>query len=276
MSKDVRKATATMNEEEARFLVDMYYQMQDGRIRSSNQISALNKEAEKNEKEIEPHETIGFFSNNYHILEKNLKSCLQEYAEAKDIGKWMMSITGIGPVIAAGLMAHIDINKVQTAGQIQAYAGLDPTKKWKKGEKRPWNPKLKTLCWKIGQSFIKVSNKEESLYGKIYKERREYEEELNNSGAYAAYAKEILDTKNFKNMEIKKIYESGKLPPAHITARCARYATKIFISHLFTVWYQLAHGEPAPKPYPMAILGHAHEILPPHFENGKVVIPEKK
>ena len=56
--------------------------------------------------------------------------------------------------ISAGLMANIDITKVQTAGQIQAFAGLDPTREWNKGEKRPYNARLKALCWKIGQCFI--------------------------------------------------------------------------------------------------------------------------
>ena len=42
---------------------------------------------------------------------------------------------GIGPVIAAGLLANIDIKQAPTVGHIWRFAGLDPTNKWigKKG-----------------------------------------------------------------------------------------------------------------------------------------------
>jgi hypothetical protein len=44
------------------------------------------------------------------------------------------------------LLARIDIVKAPTAGHIWRYAGLDPTVRWNKGEKRPWNAGLKVLC----------------------------------------------------------------------------------------------------------------------------------
>ena len=58
------------------------------------------------------------------------------------------------------------------ASGIDASAGLDPTVTWGKGERRPWNAELKVLCWKLGDSFVKVSNKEGALYGRIYRERK--------------------------------------------------------------------------------------------------------
>ena len=56
------------------------------------------------------------------------------------------------------------------------------------------------------------------------------------------------------------------LPPAHIQARAKRYAVKIFLSHLFDVWYKLEKGQEPPKPYALAILGHAHEIEIPNLD----------
>jgi hypothetical protein len=273
LSKDVKTASATLTDTEARFLVDTYYQLQAGRIRSTNQIRAIDKAAGKDG--AEPHETISFFAKNYKTLESNIRACLAEYVEAKPIARWMMSIVGIGPVLAARLIANIDIKRVETAGQIHAFAGLDPTKKWMKGEKRPWNPRLKTLCWKIGQSFIKMSGRDDAVYGKVYLLRKQYETKKNENLEYRDQCKAILATKHFKNKEMQQCYESGKLPPSHITQRAARYATKLFLSHLFTVWYELDRHEKPPKPYPIGIMNHAHEIYPPNWKDGKIVLPKE-
>lgn len=256
LTRDLRNAAATMSNDEARYLVDYYYQMQDFRKAAKNQCRGLE----------EPHETIAAFGDDFEMLEKNIKGALQKYVEAQPIGKWMMSIMGIGPVIAAGLMAHIDIRKVQTAGAIQRFAGLDPTLVWEKGQKRPFNAKLKTLCWKIGQSFIKVSNNEKDVYGHLYRIRKEYEQKKNENHEYADQAKAKLEKfKIGKTTEAYKWYSQGMLPPAHIDQRAQRYAVKIFLSHLFSVWYEIEYGEKPPKPYAIAILNHAHEISIPNW-----------
>lgn len=267
LKRDIKNAGTTLSKEEARYLVDLYYQMQEYRKASDNQVRQLQKEDNK-----EPHETLAFFANNFRTLERNIKSVLQVYAESKPIGHWMLSICGIGPVISAGLMANIDITKVQTAGQIQAFAGLDPTREWNKGEKRPYNARLKTLCWKIGQCFIKVQNNEEDVYGKIFAIRKAYEIERNEKGELADQAKAKLERFNIKKTtDAYKWYSQGKLPPAHINQRASRYAVKIFLSHLFSVWYEMEHKEKPPKPYAIAILNHAHEIPIPNWPNEDLV-----
>lgn len=267
LKRDIKNAGTTLSKEEARYLVDLYYQMQEYRKASDNQVRQLQKEDNK-----EPHETLAFFANNFRTLERNIKSVLQVYAESKPIGQWLLSICGIGPVISAGLMANIDITKVQTAGQIQAFAGLDPTREWHKGEKRPYNARLKTLCWKIGQCFIKVQNNEEDVYGKIFAIRKAYEIERNEKGELADQAKAKLERFNIKKTtDAYKWYSQGKLPPAHINQRASRYAVKIFLSHLFSVWYEMEHKEKPPKPYAIAILNHAHEIPIPNWPNEDLV-----
>lgn len=267
LKRDIKNAGTTLSKEEARYLVDLYYQMQEYRKASDNQVRQLQKEDTK-----EPHETLAFFANNFRTLERNIKSVLQVYAESKPIGQWMLSICGIGPVISAGLMANIDITKVQTAGQIQAFAGLDPTREWNKGQKRPYNARLKTLCWKIGQCFIKVQNNEEDVYGKIFAIRKAYEIERNEKGELADQAKAKLEKYNIgKDTDAYKWYSQGKLPPAHINQRASRYAVKIFLSHLFSVWYEMEHKEKPPKPYAIAILNHAHEIPIPNWPNEDLV-----
>lgn len=260
LTKDIKNAAKILTKQEARYLVDTYYQIQDYRKATSSQCRVMSTTGE-------PHDLFRWLLENIEILESQIKSALKAYTDNQEVGVWLKSNLGIGPVLAAGLLAHIDITKAQTAGAIWRYAGLDPSAVWKKGEIRPWNAKLKQICWKIGQSFVKVSNNPSSIYGKLYKERKELEQSKNEKGEYETQAKSILINKKIgKNTEAYKWYSKGKLPPAHIQQRAERYAVKIFLSHLHQFWYKKHFGVDAPKPYPIAILGHAHMIDMPEYE----------
>lgn len=256
LTKDLRAAAVSLSKDEARFLVDAYYMMQEDRIRAAHQVRSL---ADNNE----PHAVVKWLGEQSDSLETQIKRALHEYAKADPVGEWMLSIIGIGPVISAGLLAHIDITKAPTVGHIWRFAGLDPTSKWEKKTKRPWNAALKSLCWKIGESFVKTSNHDESAYGPIYRKRKEYETERNERGEYADQAARALVNKKIgKETEAYKSYSIGKLPPAHIHARACRYTVKLFLSHLHDKMYREQFGVAPPKPYPIAILGHAHFIEP--------------
>jgi hypothetical protein len=254
LSRDLREASKTLSDAEARFLVDSYYQMQENRIRSNNQVRQMDQE---------PHEVLGWLADQSSLLEKSVQIALDLYSEAHPIGERIRSVVGVGPVIAAGLLAHIDINKCATAGAIWRYAGLDPTSEWKKGQKRPFNASLKTLCWKLGESFVKVQNNKNDVYGKLYIKRKSEEVVHNEAGDFADQAKAKLEKFNIsKTTDAYKAYSQGKLPPAHIHARAKRYAVKMFLSHLHEVWHEHEFGSPPPAPYAMAHAGHVHKIEP--------------
>jgi len=258
LTRDLREATATLSDAEARFLVDAYYIIQEDRKRSGNQVRSMGDE---------PHRLLTWFFGQNQMLEGQLKAALDRYSDSKPIGQWMKSVYGIGPVIAAGLIAHIDIKQAPTAGHIWRFAGLDPTSEWKKGEKRPWNAPLKTLCWHIGQSFMKFSNRDDCFYGKLYKQRKEYEKTRNDRGDNKELALR-LSSKFGKATEAYKHLSAGFLPPAQIDARARRWAVKLFLSHMQAVWWEMDTGEKPAKPYILTRdHGHAHEILPPNWKN---------
>ena len=257
LTKDERQAAVTLGKDEARFLVDAYYQLQDNRIRSDGQVRSMSKDGE-------PHATLQWLANMNRTLEESIKSALDAYSNASPVGRWMRSQKGIGPVIAAGFLAHLDITKAETAGAFWSFAGLDPRKTWEKGQKRPWNADLKVLTWKLGESFVKVSGSEDAFYGKLYKERKALETERNERGEFADQAAAKLEKyKIGKDTDAYKAYSQGKLPPAHIHARAKRFAVKIFIANLHEVMYKDHYGKEPPLPYAIGILGHAHKINPP-------------
>lgn len=254
-TRDIIKASATLSDNEVRYMVDAYYQMQEYRKASANQIRSLDQGADEGT----AHETLDWMLAQVSTMEKQIERAMDAYSAAHLVGPWMRDVYGIGPVLAAGLLAHIDIHRAPTVGHIWRFAGLDPTVKWEKGQRRPYNASLKTLCWKIGQSFMKFSGKAECVYGAWYRKRKAYEIERNERGDNRELAAQLI-AKVGKTTEAYKAFADGKLPPGQIDARARRWAVKLFLSHLHGHWYEAATGSPPPLPYPIAHLGHAHII----------------
>lgn len=123
LTRDIREAAKLLSPQEARFLVDAYYTAQDDRIRAAHQMRAL---AQDNE----PRTIMNWLANQREVLEGQVKRALDAYSDGHEVGRWARSIHGIGPVIAAGLLAHIDIKQAPTAGHVWRIAGLDPTSLW--------------------------------------------------------------------------------------------------------------------------------------------------
>lgn len=277
LRRDLKDAARALSPEEARFLVDYYYLSQEDRKRAHNQVRALDDNDE-------PSVMLQWLADQAETVESQIKRALAAYTDAHPLGQWAKSNVGIGPVIAAGLLAHIDLERTPTVGHIWSYAGLDPTSEWKSGEKRPWNASLKTLCWKIGQSFMKFSGHEDCQYGHLYRERKAKEIANNEAGKFADQAAAILAKKKIgKDTEAYAHYSAGRLPPAHIDARARRWAVKLFLSHYHAAGYQLELKRKPPLPYPIAILKHVHMIEPsqpivpsPKSEPSKVRAPKSK
>lgn len=310
--------------QEIRMLVNLYYQMQDVRKAVREQMRAIEGD-ENNSLNVK---ILDWILKNTGILEIGIKDTMQIVCENCEEGRWLLQINGIGPVLAAGLLAYFDIEGKQYATQFISYAGLNDNNRpfignvgatkivnevvgsskkitdemvqeialrtqwpyhylmenaynqekgtWSKSKiiaaasKIPYNANLKKHLWKVGESFHWLCNKPDSLYGRLYTERREYEMKRNEAGELADQAAAILERKNIgKNTEAYKAYSEGKLPKAHINARASRWVQKIFVSHLFEELYRVHNGKIPPRYYilerdPL----HNKEVLPevPYFK----------
>jgi hypothetical protein len=287
LSRDLRSAAKTLGRDEARFLVDSYYQMQEQRKGLDNQERALARahdcpkcgavagkacvedgrtvEAVHEERVPEPHDTLGFFADQFDTLERQIRSALDVYSDAQPLGRWARSQVGIGPVIAAGLLAHIDIDKAPTAGHIWRFAGLDPSLRWEKGQKRPYNANLKVLCWKAADSFKKQSGRPNCFYGRLYQQRKEFEVNRDVAGGNAAAAARTLEERTIRDKQLRATYESGHLPAGRLDLRAMRWTVKLFLAHFQEVGWTIMMGSPPPDPYPISHQGHAHRIVPPNW-----------
>lgn len=243
LDADLKRAARLMGRRTVRALVDQYYQLQHVRITTANQ--------RRSSESGEPDEVLEWMASNMRRLEANIKRALGEFSNEYTIGQWLQSIVGIGPVISAGLLAHLDIRGTKTASRFWRFAGLDPSVKWERKQRRPWNAQLKTLVvYKAGESFIKWQNHPRDCYGKLYRERKALEIERSEAGQCAEQAAAVLAEKNFgRETEARKHYEAGHLPPAHLHARARRWTAKLFLSHIHHAMHVDYYGLEPPVPY---------------------------
>ena len=260
LRRDIKAAAGLMSRAEARWLVSKYYDIQEDRIRSAHRTRVLNAAGE-------PNDIMAYLTRQNDTLEKQIRLALDYYSRGHAASVWARSILGVGPVIAAGLLAHIDIDKAPYPSSVWKFAGLDPTTKWSKGEKRPWNAELKRLAYIIGESFVKVSARPNDYYGHVWREAKDREIARNEAGELAEEAKRALAAKNYgKQTDARAAYEAGKLPPAHIHARARRVAVKRFLADFHCVLHWIELGRPPPRPYVINHGGHSHYVGPPNIE----------
>jgi hypothetical protein len=300
LNKDLMDEARKLSDDEARFLVDYFYISQRNRIRFDGQVRAMNETGE-------PNQLLDWMGNAASVFERQIEKALDKYTDEHPVGRWIKKQHGFAAILAAGFLAYLDIEKAPSAGHFWAYAGFDPTREWNEGELRPWNPALKTLCYKAGDVQLKMSGFKNNYYGRLILERLSYEWERNFTPGSKAendaiIARDGLSKKSkygptteawawvngcYKREDIRKLVMAGEsvaaeaikklklkpgegdpmLPPAQMLGRARRYGMKIFLSHLHEVWYETHFKCRVPKPFVIEHLGHVHRIDVPHYDS---------
>lgn len=316
MTKEQVLVAAKLHAPEIRFLVSNYYDSQEMRKRGDMQLRHLGEKTDPHVVHILEHTT-----NAFAVIEEEVQKMLGEFARSNPPGRWMLAQHGVGPVISAGFLAFIDINKAPTAGHIWRFAGLDPSVEWYGAEKaakmvndfvssrtptiedvvglanltkrqpdtlvrlatkdrdgkpqtltkrsisaalakRPYNARMKQLCFHFGECIKRTHNSPNSFYGRIYEEQKAKVIARNNAGEYAERARHFVSN----SPDVKKKLAEGFLPDGNLDRQATRFVTKIFLSHLHALMFWDKFGRPPPKPFAIAILGHAHELPIPMTE----------
>jgi hypothetical protein len=266
LSKDLREAARHLSPQQQRLMVDLYYQVQENRKATANQLRAAQQE---------PNAWVTFLTRYMTRMEKLVAGALDLASNQQAVSRWAKAQVGIGPVLAAGLAAYIDVTKSPTVSALWSLAGLNPMALWTKGEKRPWNAQLKTLCWKIGDSFCKFHNHPRCVYGHIYAARKQLEVQRNEAGVFRDQADKTLANRAIKDTATRAIYEAGQLPAGRLELRARRVAVKLFLSHYWEVAY-CEHYHEYPRTAYILMKEpevHRHYVAPPGYE---AVWPEPK
>lgn len=256
---------------ETKRLTDVYYDMQDLRIRTANRLRQL------------PQKTVQVYPDELKKLELQIKKQVEELLQHQPIyTEWLKKIKGISTCLGGGLISCINVKFVTvpnlkkatelqtkyamktkdketgkaaflvpevrgiaafaTVSKLWAYCGMNVTEEGKaprrqKGQTVTWSPKMRVLCWKIGKSFIMTGD----FYQDLYKQIKEQ---------YLKTHKHILKEKGGKG---------------HIDAMARRKTVKIFLEHLWVTWRKML-DLPVTKPYALQLDPHSHYIEPPTFE----------
>jgi hypothetical protein len=353
LNADLKLAARLLPRDKIQEQVQAYYRIQDVRKAAANQRRSKNEEGS-------PNKLVTWLSENWRLFEGDVKKTMGEVADEYRTGQWLLSIVGIGPVLASGWLSGLDLSVAVTVGHWWRLCGLDPSVKWlgrdlaekvvtqgmekvgpsieevvrytarwlgirwevlhkwattkKDGTaqplnrtnleaaaaRRPWSNRLKVLAWKTSDCFVKFCHHKKQFYGSVYLDRKEYEARKNEARDYATLAQYKLagtchlchsnNKVNYpdwdyncpvchgrpivkplaygKDTDAYKYLMEGKLPPAHIHARCMRYAVKMFLSHLHHVMYLDVKGVPPPLPFAFtkAPGNHRHFLPPPNLD----------
>lgn len=211
-----------------RAIVDLRDQLQQTRIRFGNRKAAHtwvgNDEGDQQQVEV-----LDRWYEVFIDLEKRADVDIRRAVRQEYVYPYLTAVKGVGPLMAAKLIALIDIRKASTASALWKYAGYAVGKdgradRPKKGEPLGYNKRLKNACWLIGTSFLRAN----SPYRKVYDDAREI------------YA------------ESRPEWSNGRQHSAAM-----RKMVKRFLAHLWQVWRAL-EGLPVRSPYIEEYMGHSH------------------
>lgn len=176
-----------------------------------------------------------------------LKAIQKELKKFPIYTEFLTKIKGIGPAIAAGLIAEIgDISRFDNISNLYAYFGVHVQDgacvKRQKGQVSNWNSTGRMLvCEMIPDQFVRHKS---PVYNGIYAEEKARQMKLFEEDANKPKAK-------------KRCHSKG-----HAERRARRKTGKIFLHHLWKKWREL-EGLPVPQPWVLAHGGHSKEILAP-------------
>ncbi len=232
----------TEKDNELRVLIDLRDRtIQKNRIAFGNRLTAINNgQDEADEKTFA---IVERWNDRFIALEEEVDEDIKDLASEYPIIDEMVAVKGVGPMLAAKVVAMIDIDRAKTVSALWRYSGYGVTNgerdKPTKGEKLKYNKRLKQACYLVGGSFLKSN----SPYRQIYDSAREY---------YEA---------NRKDWTL-----------GHQHNAAMRKMVKLWLSHLWLTWRSI-EGLETNEPYVHSKLGHEHNYTPEEFgwESLKVI-----
>jgi hypothetical protein len=249
----MRERVRRLKHPRLRILVESYQDTQKLRIASFNRLNMYSKLGLLTSLQ---EAKLGEMVSDLKAEERKLQGMMEQELEEIPVWQWLRTIKGMGPAMAAGLIAWIDdIGKAPHVSSLWRYAGLHVedgrAPRRKRGEKADWNPRLRTHMWKITKQILMA--KDPFYYG-WYKEFKEREVEKCKKNGIRIVPASKLPTKGGKKYEPPGVISQG-----HVENRARRKVAKLLLAHLWHVWREM-EGLPTEPAYP-AKLGH--RIIPP-------------
>jgi len=209
--------------------------------------------------------------------------------------KWLVNVKGVGPIIAGGLFAYVDINIAEKVSSLWHFAGQHvvdgQVPRLQKGVRRSWSRRMQVIIWNFGETAVRC--------GKGYRElfdNRKAKEERNRCFIYRLdngksdedmadfVAGHVLDeavgkykvgkfieNKAMAKRIISQLQDDEQLTleldrkQAHVNNRAKRFVRKVFLSHVYEVWRK-SEGLSVRPVYPVSGGDGVHESIPIIYE----------
>ena len=261
-----------------RNLVDIFYDFQGQRIQTQLRIgsSERNNTLTKEELSLYGIQTI---MENAALFEKDIEKLIVRQLKNHALyTQYLSKIQGVGPLIAAGLIAYIDdIEKFKHVSSLWQYSGYGMNRYCGKCKK----PTFIEVDYETGKTAKKLHPLEKCPICKtkttaiLQRRTTGYQSNWNDrlkvlawkastsfmkqKAANSKYRKLYEQIKKAERKEHpKKVVSKGKtmFNDGHINNRTLRKISKIFLAHLWQTWRR-QQGLEATEPYAKQLLGHS-------------------
>lgn len=254
-----------------RALVDLRdRQIQKARIQFNNRLAALDN-ASDNSSGSGQRQTVERWLEVFAALEKELDKDIASAVEDMPIYEEMSQLKGIGPMLAAKLIAMIDIHQADTVSALWKYCGYGVGEYWVNGDGEIKAPKQGLQY--INKERVRVTPDPKSDWTLQQLRDRPVADFL------LCYNKRIKTTLYLVGSSFMKcgspyraIYDKAKIhyetttdwKKGHIHRAATRKMIKIFLSHLWERW-RILEGLQTRRAYVLEQMGHTMEYRPEEF-----------
>lgn len=265
-----------------RTLVEMYYDFQKQRIMTNNRISMNCERNGITDAE------LGMFGvksiqADAEKFEKDLKKLITQSIKDVPIYRdYLKKITGIGEILAAGLVAYIDdVSKFDNISKLWQYAGYGmnrycetckaPTFEVRKYEKKTAK-KMKPMekCNECGEHTVPIiqqrrvgymSNWNDNLKKITWLATQSFLKQSADSAGYRGIYDNVKPKEREKHPEKQVVNKKTFYNDGHIHNRSLRKVGKVFLANLWLQWREM-EGLPVSEPY-LIHKNPAHNMIQP-------------
>jgi hypothetical protein len=212
-------------------------QIQKARVAFGNRLAALLRYGEPSHDQGSKQqvEIVRKYYEMFLGLERQLDKDIAAAVRDDPVYPYLQAVKGVGPLMAAKLLAFIDFSRAPTVSALWrfcGYAAIDgKAERPRPGERLHYCRRLKTTCFLLGTQLLRAR----SPYARIYYKAREQ---------YAL--------------------ERPQWTKGHRHLAAMRKMVKVFLAHLWFVGRTL-YGLPTEPPYIIGRDGHSHEYRPEEF-----------
>ena len=242
---------------EIKALVSLYYDVQRFRVGGNNRRKAL-------EKQLSTSERLAVATAHLKSTEEAIAKLIAPVVKDDPLAEWPMSLRGVGPILAAALIASGLDPAIDKPSAWWRFAGVGvvdgKNQRKRRGEKVNYNMFLNKTLYVLVGSFLKAGD---NLYADLYRRFKE-ESAAGRPDIIPSACKHCDGTGTVDEQECNRCGGKGEVGAAiHHHLRAMMLTERVFLTHLQQRWRE-ALGMPPPRvPYIHAGPdGGLHELIP--------------